>query len=326
MSDPVNSDHPAFQLPKPLPRTCVTVANKGGAGKTSLTLGLAAAIAHAGGQVLVVDLDQQCTATSQLLTHEPDFTVFDVMEPDSEIGVGGDAIVASAWNEVPEIVDNHGGIDVLPGDSALNELALLHPETKEPMVTGLLRALGGGVADKYDAILIDTPPSRGLIVQTALTAASHAIIPTLTQPFSLSGLQQTIEFLDEWHETVSDRAAVAGIVISSCNHRLAEEQACYTDIATAYPSLLWDPTIPTRAVVAKAQATSWPLIAFNEKPARIPAHVYATHATRLLRTFADPKVTGIANNLSLQIQDTTTIPPDNIVDITDTVGEGSQVS
>lgn len=120
---------------------------KGGVGKTTVTLGLASAARNERRRVLIVDLDPQANATAGLNVADVGYTTSDVLY-DGRSGVGLDAITATGWGEL---------VDVIPAERALEHRAV--PSGADP-VRRLQRALNG-VADRYDLILLDCPPSLG---------------------------------------------------------------------------------------------------------------------------------------------------------------------
>ncbi len=123
------------------------ISLKGGVGKTSVVLGLAATAWHEGHRTLVIDLDPQGNATSALDPAPYEFTSNDVLA-DGRPGVAAEAIVASNWGP---------GIDVLPGERALEHRAHAEgPDSALRLRTSLIGAL-----DRYHTVLIDCPPSLG---------------------------------------------------------------------------------------------------------------------------------------------------------------------
>ncbi|HEX6658988.1 MAG TPA: AAA family ATPase, partial [Ilumatobacter sp.] len=152
-------------------RTLAILNQKGGVGKTTVTLGLASAAAAAGRRTLVVDLDPQGSSTWVLGVDVEtlDATVADVLHTK-----GADARAAirpSAWSDA---------IDVLPSSSDLQD----HEDGKSKR----LRKAIAAVEQNYDAVLIDCPPSLGLLTINALAAADSVLVPLQCEFYALEGL------------------------------------------------------------------------------------------------------------------------------------------
>lgn len=183
--------------PYTIPRCSVILANKGGVGKTTTGIALAGAVAAAGGNVLFIDLDQQLNSTQQLMgsmSYEPrndprePLTVFDVIKGAAE-GVAREAIIESYWTSQTSLGGDSGArIDVILGDPSLDADSFLD-DNGQPAIDRLSLALSGGVAEDYDLILIDTPPSRSRIQQAALLASVNALVISATATMSMKGLQ-----------------------------------------------------------------------------------------------------------------------------------------
>lgn len=170
--------------------TTITVVNqKGGVAKSTTVINLAAGLARRGQRVLVVDLDPQQNTASVLLG-EKDVTpnLYQVMVEDQE--------PAEAIHPPSEHLEDVEGLRVLPGhiDLTAADLLLGNKIGRET----LLRKRLAPIKDRFDFILIDTPPSLGLLTVNALTTADELMVPVSVSYFSLQGLQmlqQTIEMV-----------------------------------------------------------------------------------------------------------------------------------
>lgn len=238
-------------------RTLAILNQKGGVGKTTVTLGLTSAAAQAGRRVLVVDLDPQASS-SWVLGIDPD----QVERSLSQVLAGRNpsakpAIVPSGWSD---------RVDVLPASADLQRLERGAP-TK-------LRDALAGVADDYEAILIDCPPSLGNLSRSALTAARHAVIVVEPSALGLRGIGGVADLVDDvWDETNAD-LELAGVVLNRVPAVSREADLRVDELARIVGKrAIWKPPIPQRVI-------------FNEAiGARRPIHAYGSRATEPISAF-----------------------------------------
>lgn len=266
-------------------RIVTTLQNKGGSGKTTFTVSVAAALAAVGCKVLVVDADQQRNATILLDPVDTDFTIYDVVAARTA-GSALDAAYQTAWSSVPEVAERGGRLDVLPGDGQFTEQHMV-----DHGIESLATALEGAT-DSYDVVLVDCPPSTGLIVQAGLVASSHAVIVSQPQHLSILGLSQSVALLEQFNATAQNRGwdevVLSGVVINQYDARRTEHREALAEVQAAFGTSCWTPPIPERAVVQKAAAAHFPLLAYPDGAARGVSAVFARTAGHLLRSFQDP--------------------------------------
>lgn len=268
-----------------------TIMAKGGVGKTTITLQIAAAVASVGGRVLVVDLDEQANATLMLQPQYGDAERYTVRRA-VEVGLPGAALSAtypSAWNDDPGISGRGGRIDVVPGDPLFTEQVILATGSMDTLARTL-----DGAGEDYDLVLLDCPPSVGLVVQAGMVAASQAVLVTQAQQLSMQGVAKTTRFLDEFNDYAArndlDPVVLAGIVINQYDGRTRTHRTQLADVRAALPQLTWTPPVPFRAVVQSAEDALMPVMSYPEPAARAVASVCARLASTLLRTFQDPSL------------------------------------
>ena len=229
------------------------ISLKGGVGKTSICLGLAASAWAAGHRTLVIDLDPQANATAALDPQPYEFTTNDVLA-DGREGIAADAIVASGWGP---------GIDLIAGERALEHRA--HAEGPDSALR--LRTTLVGALDRYHTILIDCPPSLGELTRNALAAAPAALIVTEPSYFALQGAEQALEAVDIARAATNLGLRPAGIVVNRVRHS-SENTYRLDELRRAYPQLVLDPPIPDRTAMGAAQGASVPITAMRSQSAK----------------------------------------------------------
>ncbi len=198
--------------------TVIAVANhKGGVGKTTTTANLGAALALRGRRVLLIDLDPQGNLTSSFgLEKEGQHTVADALL-DRRVPLP----VVCVPNGSADGLESSEQLSVVPAADALAaaEAQLMNKLGRELRLRDQLLSL----EERYDYIVIDTPPSLGVLTVNALVAATRVIIPTEARFFSLQGLKMLEDSIEEILY-VNPRLEVLGILLSKIDRRLKEER------------------------------------------------------------------------------------------------------
>jgi chromosome partitioning protein len=216
----------------------IAVANqKGGVGKTTTTLNLAASITELGHAVLVVDLDPQGCLTFSL-GYDPDAT-----EPSLHDTVVGRASMA-------ETVVQHGEVDVVPAniDLAGAEVTLLSRTGREYLLRGQLSEL----VDSYDTVLIDCGPSLGVLTINGLTAADEVIIPVQCETLSHRGVAQLLDTIADVKRLTNRSLEVRGLVATMFDPRTRHSREVLRDLLERYQLPLLGP--PVRKSVRFAES------------------------------------------------------------------------
>lgn len=206
----------------------ISLANqKGGVGKTTTTINLGAAIAELGRRVLLVDFDPQGAATVGVgfNPNELQETVYNVLL-DRAVEVRGAILKAPK-----------AGIDVLPAniDLAAAEVVLVSEVAREQ---ALRRALDP-ILDEYDFVLIDCPPSLGLLTVNALTASDGVIIPMECEFFALRGMALLIDTIEKVRERLNSRLQVQGILATMFDGRTLHAREVLERVREAFGDLLF---------------------------------------------------------------------------------------
>lgn len=229
-----------FAVPAPLashgPARVIALCNqKGGVGKTTTTINLAAALAEYGRRVLVVDFDPQGAATVGLGVnpYELSGTVYNLlMDRHPDVA----AVIQHTRVE---------GLDVLPANIDLSaaEVQLVGEVAREQVLSRALRP----VLDDYDVVLIDCQPSLGLLTVNALTAAHGVLIPLECEFFALRGVALLTETIEKVSDRLNPRLRVDGIVATMFDARTLHSREVIARVHEAFGDRLLQ-TVITRTV------------------------------------------------------------------------------
>ncbi len=231
----------------------VSFANqKGGVGKTTTCINLAAYIAVMGKKVLVVDMDPQGNATSGLGVEKKQetATLYDAIDESVEIL---DVIKKTA-------IQN---LDIVPAtvDLAGAEIELVHMNNREHIVKNLLYK----VKDQYDYILIDCPPSLGLLTVNALTASNSVAIPIQCEFFALEGLSQLMNTVKLVKKHLNPDLDVEGVILTMKDNRSNLVVQVSQEIQRFFGTKVYKTAIPRSIRLAEAPSHGQPIIMYEAK-------------------------------------------------------------
>jgi chromosome partitioning protein len=226
----------------------ISVANqKGGVGKTATTTNLGASLFGMGHRVLLVDMDPQGNLSSSFGTEsQSGSTVADALL-DRKV----------ALPITPIYQAGQARLHLVPASIALatSEAALMNKLGRELRLRDQL----GTVSDEYEFILIDTPPSLGLLTINSLVAAQLVLIPTEARYFSLQGLQMLQESIDEILY-INPNLRILGILLSKFDRRLREEQTVAAYLREHWGDLVFDTSVGTNSKILEAASAGIPLV------------------------------------------------------------------
>lgn len=203
---------------------------KGGVGKTTTTLNLCIALAEDGNKVLAVDFDPQGALGDGLgvTPEELDQTIYNAL-CDPNLSLTSILIELDNCGLIPANID-----------LSASEVQLIN----EPGRDSLLKMKLQEVIDNYDYILIDCPPSLGLLTLNALVAAERVIIPVQTQYFSLRGMDQLLNTIEKVRTRLNPHLTVAGFLPTMYNKQTKHSQECLQNLQSTYANKVFSSVIP----------------------------------------------------------------------------------
>ena len=227
--------------------TVYAIANqKGGVGKTTTAVNLAACVAEAGYEALLIDVDPQCNATVGLgIAKDREPTVYDVLIDSIPLE---DAIIPTAIEHLsiapagPDLAGATVELPRIPGS-----------ETR-------LRAALDRVREQYAFTLLDCPPSLGPLTVNALVAADRVIVPVQSEYFALEGLAGLLDTLGLIQRELNPRLTIAGMLLTMHDGRTRLAQDVEREIREHFPELVFDTVIPRNVRVGEAPSFGKPVI------------------------------------------------------------------
>ena len=226
----------------------ITIAlclQKGGVGKTTTALGLGVELAGMGARVLLVDIDAQGNLT-QALGYDPTEIEHSVYE----------VLLNPTRDPSFALLHSTHGVDLLPANLTLAgaEMTLINHYGREL----LLRSALGQLRGRYDYVLIDTPPSLGLLTGNALTAADTVIVPLQAHAFALKALPQLEQVIGIVH-ALNPSLNIGGIVVTMSDRRTTINRMIEETVRAQYGELVFKTVIPFNVRLVEAPAVGTPI-------------------------------------------------------------------
>ena len=247
----------ATSLPLPASTRVVTVSNqKGGVGKTTTTVNLAAALARSGARVLVIDLDPQGNASTALgVEHRAETpSVYDVV-------VGGSPL-ADVVQKSPEFAELY----CVPATIHLAgaEIELVSLVAREQRLRTALDAFLAASDEPFHYVFIDCPPSLGLLTINAFVAAREVLIPIQCEYYALEGLSQLLNSIQLIERHLNPQLRVSTILLTMYDARTNLANQVVQDVREHFPEQVLDTLIPRSVRISEAPSYGQSVISYDE--------------------------------------------------------------
>lgn len=225
----------------------ISVSNqKGGVGKTTTTVNLAAFLAAKGKKVLIIDIDPQANAGFGVAVNaeELNTTVYELLIDEIEV-------------EQAIFNTEYENLDIIPSNIHLSgaQMDLMELENKETK----MKKFTEKIKDYYDYILIDCPPSLGLLTLNALVAADSVLIPLQCEYYALEGLNQLLRIISMVQESLNPKLDIEGVVLTMYDSRTKLSQHVVQDVKDYFKEKAFKTIIPRNVKLSEAPSFGKPI-------------------------------------------------------------------
>lgn len=227
------------------------VNQKGGVGKTTSTVNLAAAVAAKGFRVLLVDIDPQGNATSGLGVNK------------RELKLSSYDVIINAKPAVDVIIkSDYENLSILPASMALAgaELELVDMNRRESKIKNSMAV----ISVDYDFIFMDCPPSLGLITLNALCAADSVLVPIQCEYYALEGLSQLMSTIRQIKKLYNPHIEIEGVLLTMYDGRLNLTHQVVNELKQYFPKKVYGTAIPRNVKLSEAPSYGMPILYYDK--------------------------------------------------------------
>lgn len=228
--------------------TVISLLNhKGGVGKTTSSIGIGAGLVHLGKKVLLMDLDPQANLTLSLGVPRQKVTIYEALRGEAEL--------------VPYTVKEN--LDVIPSTLDLSgaEMELINEAGREYILKETLEPL----QEEYDFIIIDCPPSLGLLTLNSLTSSNFVIIPLQTEYLALQGLTKIKQVIDKVRFRLNKKLEIAGVIATMYDSRKVLNRDVVDTIKKYFGKKVFDTLIRDNVALAEAPASKVDIFEYSPR-------------------------------------------------------------
>ena len=226
------------------------INQKGGVGKTTTAVNLAACLAYKGKRVLLIDADEQGNATSGLGVDKKSIklSTYDCLVDDKNIK---DAIIRTKFRN----------LSILPATQELSaaDIELSYEEEREFFFKKAI----AHVREDYDFIIIDSPPALGLLTLNIMTACDSALIPIQCEYYALEGLAQLISTIKKIKKSLNRNLDIEGILATMFDKRTNLSEQVYAEVKQHFPDKTYETVIPRNIRLSEAPSFGEPIIKYD---------------------------------------------------------------
>lgn len=253
--------------PDQAPRVLAIINQKGGVGKSTTAVNLSAALGEAGKKVLVIDLDPQGNTTSGYGIEKEDLTtdIYDALLQDEPMG-----------NTIVETVEEN--VYVVPATIQLAgaEIELVSRMARESILKNAIAE----IADEFDYVFIDCPPSLGLLTLNALTAADGLLIPIQCEYYALEGVTKLMETTSMVQKSLNPDLGIFGVLMTMYDSRTTLSNQVVAEVRNFFGDQVFDVVIPRSVKLSEAPSFGLPITQYN--PGNKGAQAYTALAQEVI--------------------------------------------